>query len=266
MRLLCLFVRKYFNLLYWLFKLRNLSFYIKRLSIACLIVVFIGVGIFLSYRNEVVSFLDKVNSYILKFIVFLLFSLIFLMGFLSRLENNILFILALFTLLIYSICFLKYIMDVFKNFIFLIANLIFIYLYNLLIIEFTFGAFYLNNNIYYSLFENPNAMLINANLKVYITIVNKGLYYFYNYPSILNIKYVFNSCIPFFEYIFGATFNIAIIGFFISYTASKAFSNNFKDNLNKFEQLKNREFKVTIKKEPQCCGRNGHIIEVLFKA
>ena len=225
------------------------NFFCRIIVIGSLFFFFRGIGIFLIYRKENESSLDRINSYMIKLSIFILYSSLFLVGFLQKLSSNILFILAIFMLLIYSVCFLKYVIDDSKNFIFLMCNLIIIYIYDLIIFGITFGIFYISRNDIYELVKNANIILNSDTMQSYATIINKGLYNFYNYPNVLDTEDGFNSCVPLFQYLFGATFNITIIGFFISYTASKAFSKNENVDFNLLDQIKNKKFRVTVKKE-----------------
>lgn len=224
--------------------------FIKGVSIVCMIIFFRGIAVFLCYRNKHrESFLDRVNSYLIKMMIYILYSSLFFVGFLQKLDNNTFFVLAIFMLLFFSICFLKNVIDEWNSFIFLMVNLLMIYIYDIVIFGFTFGFFYLSKNDTYSLFENVGSLLKLNTVSSYAIIINRGLYYFYTYPSIFNAENVFNACVPFFQYLFGATFNIAITGFFISYTASKAFSQNGNPDFNLLDQIKNKKFRVTVKKE-----------------
>lgn len=224
--------------------------FINGLAIVSIIIFFRGIAIFISYRDKhSEAFLDRVYSYLIKMMIFISYSSLFFIGFLQKLNSNILFILAIFMLLIYSICFLKYVIDEWKSFTFLMVNLISIYIYDLVIFGFTFGFFYLSRNDIYGLFESVESLSKLNTANSYAIIINRGLSYFYTYSNIVKAEDLFNSCVPFLQYLFGVTFNVAIIGFFISYTASKAFSKNENTNSNLLDQIKNKKFRVTVKKE-----------------
>lgn len=213
--------------------------FINAVSIVSIIILFRAIAVFLSYRNKNDEpILNRVYSYLMKMSVYILFSSFFFTVFLQKLNSNILFILAIFMLLIYSICFLKYVIDEWKSFVFLMGNLIFVYIYDLFIFGFTFGFFYLSRNNIYGLFENIDSLVELGTANSYAIIINKGLSYFYTYSNIVSSEDLFNSCVPFFQYLFGVTFNVAIIGFFISYTASKAFSKNENTDSNLLDKIK----------------------------
>ncbi|WP_055667905.1 hypothetical protein [Desnuesiella massiliensis] len=225
----------------------NSIFCLRIIALFFLILFFIGVGRFISFRDKKLSLSSKLILYLGKLSIFFLYSTVFLQAFLQKLDNNFLFMLSILISIVYSVCFLKYIIDEFNNFIFLMFNLFFVYIFNLIITGFTFGIFYAMNESSYHLFEN--IVINDFNLRNFILIVNKGLKYFYTYSDILNLDSLFKSCVPFIEYIFGTSYTLTILGFFISYTVSKVFSNSIDTNSNIIEQLRGKELKITLKKD-----------------
>lgn len=231
------------------------NIFVRTFGITCFIIFLTGAGFYLNHRIKNLSLMDKFITYLQKLGIFVLYSSIFFIGFLTKLDSNSLFFLAIFMLLIYSICFLKYVLDDFKNFTFLLINLISIYIFDLIVFGYIFGVFYITRNDIYQLVSDSSSVLNEMTLYNNVIIINKGLYYFYNYCNLLEIKGDFNVCVPLFQYILGAIFNIAIIGVFISYTASRAFieDNNKNENIDSFdkffEEIKKRKFKITVKKD-----------------
>lgn len=201
----------------------NIKFF-KIILRICLTIVFIGIGKFLSLFNYD-NFIYNIYFYALKLFIFVIYSVALLTGFLEKIDNQQLLIVSVIISLGYSICFLKGVIDGFYSLIFYIINLVFVYVYDLIIIGFSFGLYYLNKNDIFK-FYNQSDLYNNLTLQTLVSIIQKGLIYFFSFPTALDINSL-DAAIPFLEYIMGTIFNLLIVSFFISYTASKSFNNHY---------------------------------------
>jgi len=192
------------------------------------LIFLLGIAKYLGQKFERYWFL-KVNLYLLELCIFLIYTLSFLMEYYKDPSNKFLFIISLLATIVFSIHFLKSIIDGFQNISFYVINFIFIYLYDILMVGLYFGYYYLDNNAVFKLFADIKQYDSN-DIVFALSVIQKGLLYFYSLPG-SNLGY--NSLmdfVPFFEYLFGAVFNLGIIGFFVSYMASKIFKTSEKKN------------------------------------
>ncbi|WP_459998956.1 hypothetical protein [Paradesulfitobacterium aromaticivorans] len=191
------------------------------LGFFCVVITLLGLAKFLG-RNYYGYYFDKIGFYFLKLCIFAIYSLSFFVGYLKYPSNDVFFIFSLLTTIIFSVYFLKSIIDGFEHIWFCVANLLLVYVYDLLAIGLHFGFFYLQNNEIFKLFANIQ-QYNSLNLVNLLTIIQLGLLNFYSLStSSMGFESLKNFA-PFFEYMFGAVFNVGIIGFFISYMASKIF-------------------------------------------
>lgn len=193
------------------------------------IIVLVGIAKFLNFRFGTGG-IDNLYYYLIKMLIFLTYSTMFLLGYLMLPNNLVLFIASILITLLYSISFLSSIIDGFQSVLFYVLNLLFIYVYDIFIFSFQFGYFYLIKNNVYG-FYNSTDILNDATIANFLAIAQGGLSYLFSLTDINNPISVLNY-IPLFEYILGLVFNILIIGVFISYTASKIYEKNSKRGSN----------------------------------
>lgn len=194
----------------------------------CIFITLLGIAKYLG-RNFEGYWLDKIHSYFLKICIFTVYSLGFLGGYLEKPDNDMLFIISLVTTIIFSVYILKSIMDGFHNIEFCVANFLLIYFFDLIVIGLYFGFFYLHNNEIFKLYSNIK-QYDSYSLFNILSIGRTGLSGLYTIStsdiSIDSLK----GFVPLSEYMFGAVFNVGIIGFFISYMASKISQSANKDD------------------------------------
>ena len=186
-----------------------------------MLITLLGLAKFLG-RNFNGYWFEKINFYLLKLSIFVLYSLSFFVGYLQYPNNNVFYVLSLLTTIVFSVYFLKSIIDGFDQIGFCVLNFFLVYLYDLLAIGLHFGFFYLQNNNVFKLYANIQ-QYDSFNMVALLSVIQIGLSNFYSLSnSGLGLESMKNF-VPFFEYVFGAVFNVGITGFFISYTASKIF-------------------------------------------
>lgn len=202
-----------------------------RIIFLLLTVIFLsGIAKFLSFRFDM-GFLGDITFYIFKISFFVVFAFTFIQDSFKDISNIKFLFIGLSIILFFSVYLLKHIIDYFKSTVFFIVNFLLIYLFNIALIGLCFGYYYLTKNGVYNLFDNPISYLNSSDLVTVMSVIFKGLTYFYSSPISTFTKDI-DHLVPFFEYVFGYVVNIGIIGFFLSYVASKVYSNKKDKKVN----------------------------------
>jgi len=205
--------------------------YTTIIGFLCVIILLLGIGKFLG-RNFKGHFIDRVSDYYFKVSIFVVCSLGFFLGYLENPDNSLYFLISLISTIIFSVYILKSIIDGFNHIGFCVLNILLVYIYDLLVIGLHFGFFYLQNNDIFNLYQDIK-QYEDFNLINIFGIIQIGLTNFYTLSSSFGNDSLVNF-VPLFEYVFGALFNIGILGFFISYITSKIFAKDNNNDLNIF--------------------------------
>ncbi|MFA6807761.1 MAG: hypothetical protein WCR27_02090 [Eubacteriales bacterium] len=200
----------------------QLNKYTTLIGFLCVLIALLGIGKYLG-RNFKDHLVDKFIDYYIKVSIFIAYSLGFFIGYLENSNNNMFFVISLISTVIYSVYILKSIIDGFENIGFCVINFLLIYLYDLLTIGLHFGFFYLQNNDIFRLYSDIK-MYESFNLNTILSIIQTGLSSFYTLSSTVLGLNSWMNFVPLLEYVFGAVFNVGILGFFISYITSKIFA------------------------------------------
>lgn len=196
-----------------------------------LIIVLLSFVYFFKIKNGLEFLLAKIA--VLTMLVYLIVEF-----YLSNNNNIIVLISSVVLILIYSVTLLKSVIDEVKSLWLHLIALITIYTFAIACIGVVFGMFYiLNANMFMVSGSNGEKSLIfgvfsfiefdkdSATIPEFVGVWQIGLYHFYQFTNISITSFDYRVCIPFVEYIIGTVFNIGIIGFFMSYTSSKAYEN-----------------------------------------
>lgn len=180
-------------------------------------------------------------------------------------SNIIVLVLSVVLILIYSATLLKSVIDEVNSLWLHLIALLWIYVFAIACIGLIFGMFYITNNTLFVTLDSTGKNLLifgvfrfiefnkeSVTTQELVSIWQIGLYHFYQFTNISITSLDYRVCVPFIEYIIGTIFNIGIIGFFMSYTSSKAYENSCKKKIdikmpiNENNQL-NAEFLEVIK-------------------
>jgi hypothetical protein len=204
----------------------------RYVALVIVAIVLVSFSYFFKVKNGLTFLLIKsvVLTILLSFIIafYLLYN-----------SNIIILVISVVLILIYSLTLLKSIIDEVNSLWLHLIALIGIYSFAIACMGIVFGIFYISNNTIFMVSDSTNKSSLIFGVFSFIEFSKEsvtfpelvgiwqiGLYHFYQFTNISVTSFDYRICIPFIEYIIGTVFNIGIIGFFMSYTSSKAYENS----------------------------------------